>query len=347
MENKGTITDNDHMWAMGDVRSNQHPLLFGLHLLFWREHNRVARILSHNYHDWDDQKLFESARKYVIAEIQHITFNEFLYWLLGRPFPEKDYYDPHVDPRVHDFFTTVAFRYGHSEVHDMLQKSVKGDYGQFPLWSYAKVHEHYFDSEYVLHSDLASLFEGLCYQVQKSPDAYMSDVVRNNLFRGEFPHHHFDLFAIDIQRGRDHCMPSYNHARKAYGLKPVDTWYDFDALDERAGQNVHELKTKLRKVYRNPWEADAIVGGIAADWVRTPYTLAHKDYSNVGDLFESAIISQFQRTRTGDRFWYARNLDKINCHGLEPVEHRTLAKVIRDNVKGAKVPDDVFRVWKH
>jgi len=227
----------------------------------------------------------------------------------------------------------------------MIKKSVKGHYGEFPLWSYSQLHEHYFDSEFILHADLGSLFEGLAYQKQKSPDAYMSPVIRNQLFRGEFPHHHFDLFAIDIQRGRDHCIPSFNHARKAYGLEPYDSWHDFDAIDERVGQNVHELKSDLAKAYRNPWEADAIVGGVASDWVRTPYTEHHHDYSNVGDLFESAIISQFQRTRVGDRFWYSRNLDEINCHGLEPVQHRTLAKIIRDNVKGCNIPDDIFKVW--
>jgi len=172
MLNSDRHSDNEHMWGTGDVRANQHPLLFALHVLFLREHNRVAHILEHHNHHWDDQKIFDAARKYVIAEIQHVTYNEFLFWLLGRPFPEKDHYDPHCDPRVHDFFTTVAFRYGHSEVGNLIKKSTKGHFGDFPLWSYAQLHEHFFDPTFVLHADLGSLFEGLAYQEQKSPDAY-------------------------------------------------------------------------------------------------------------------------------------------------------------------------------
>jgi len=197
-----------------------------------------------------------------------------------------------------------------------------------------------------LDADLASLFEGLAYQVQKSPDTKISDGVRNYLFPGDDKHPHFDLFAVDIQRARDHKVPTYNHARIAYGLYPVESWHDFNSLDERLGENEHELKKELSKVYRSPWEADSIVGGLAADWVRTSYTKKHHDYSNLGDLFEAAVISQFQRLRTGDRFWYSRNLDEVNCHGaLAPVEHRTLADVIRDNVPHVHIPDNVFKTY--
>jgi len=318
-----------------------------IHVLFWREHNRVARILHHKNQHWGDDELFEAARRYVIAEIQHITFHEYLFWLLARPFPEPDVYDPHCDPRVHIFFSTVAMRYGHSEIGDLLYDVYSGKYGQFPFYHAAKLADHYFDPLYVTDVKLSQVFEGLAGTVQQSIDLEISDSIRNFLFNG--PHvHGLDLFSIDIQRSRDHKIPSYNHARVAYGLKPFHSWHDFKSLDERLEQDEHEIKHKLSTVYRNPWEADSVVAGLAADWVRTEYSEKHYDISNVGDLFEAAIISQFQRTRSGDRFWYTRNLDVINCHGdLEPVEHRTLAKVIRDNVPHVHIPDDVFKVWRY
>jgi len=183
--------------------------------------------------------------------------------------------------------------------------------------------------------------------VQASPDEQIADSVRNWLFGGNHHNPHNDLFSIDIQRGRDHKIPSYNHVRVAYGLKPFHSWEDFTSLKEDLGVNQHELKHKLSTVYRNPWEADSIVAGLAADWVRTEYTRKHHDYSNLGELFEAAVISQFQRTRVGDRFWYSRNLDEINCHGeLEPVQHRTLFAVIKDNIKDVHIPHQVFKVQK-
>jgi hypothetical protein len=344
MENEGHRSDGD-MFILGDDRANQHPLILSMHVLFWREHNRVARILAHKNPHWDDEKLFQKARRYVIATIQRITYEEYLYWLLARPFPEHDYYDDEVDPRIHTFFATVAFRYAHSEVDDLIKRSESGHYGSFPKWHHSKLYHYFFDSYFVVDCDLASLFEGLAYQVQRSPDTHISDSIRNFLFPGNDSHPHFDLFAIDIQRGRNHKIPSYNHARKAYGLYTVDSWHEFDSLDKRLGENEHNLKSHLSKVYRNPWEADAIVAGLAADWVRTHYSEEHHDYSNLGDLFEVAIISQFHRLRVGDRFFYSRNLDEVNCHGLPPVQHRTLADVIRDNVKHVHIPDEVFKVW--
>jgi len=346
-DNNAHVYPTDNLWALGDPRANENPLLLSLHVLFWREHNRVARILHHKHPEWHDDELYEAARRYVIAEIQHITYHEFLFWLLGRPFPEPDYYDPECDPRVHIFFSTVAFRYGHSECGDLLEKVYSGHYGKFPYYHAALLADHFFDPFYVTDVKLSHIFEGLARTVQQSPDNQIADSIRNWLWKS--PHApSLDLFSIDIQRGRDHKIPSYNHVRVAYGLKPFHSWDDFHSLDERLGVDKHELKHKLGTVYRNPWEADSIVAGLAADWVRTPFSEKHHDYSNLGDLFEAAVISQFQRTRVGDRFWYSRNLDEINCHGdLEPVQHRTLADVIRDNIKDVHIPDDVFKVWRN
>jgi len=290
--------------------------------------------------------LCDAARRYVIAEIQHITFNEYLFWLLGRPFPKDDYYDSECDPRVHIFFSTVAFRYGHSECSDYITSMEKGEYGNFPKWHYNKVYHHFFDPYFVEDVALCDVFEGLAGTVQQSPDAQIADSLRNNLWRKPHSHPYLDLFAIDIQRGRDHKIPTFNHVRKAYGLDTVETWDDFKALTKALGQNETELKLDLAKVYRSPWEADCIVAGLATDWNRSAFSKKHHDYSNLGDLFEAAVISQFQRTRTGDKYWYSRNLDQINCDGLTPVQERTLADVIRDNIDNVNIPDDVFKVKK-
>ncbi|CAI5441932.1 unnamed protein product [Caenorhabditis angaria] len=51
--------------------------------IFSKEHNYVVEHLRHLYPRLDSQTLFEEAKKFVIAEIQHITYEHFLPILLG------------------------------------------------------------------------------------------------------------------------------------------------------------------------------------------------------------------------------------------------------------------------
>ena len=59
----------------GDSRVNVYPGLGALHTIFMRYHNYVAGELSATHTDYDDEKLFQEARKIVIAVIQSITYN--------------------------------------------------------------------------------------------------------------------------------------------------------------------------------------------------------------------------------------------------------------------------------
>ncbi len=67
----------------GDLRVNEQPQLTVIHTIWMREHSRIAKILSDVNPTWSGETIFQEARRIVIAELQHITYKEFLPTLLG------------------------------------------------------------------------------------------------------------------------------------------------------------------------------------------------------------------------------------------------------------------------
>ena len=67
---------------------------------------------------WNDE-IYEQARTIVVAELQAITYNEWLPALLGenalQPYAG---YDPTINPGISNEFSTAAFRVGHTLLGD-------------------------------------------------------------------------------------------------------------------------------------------------------------------------------------------------------------------------------------
>ena len=110
---------------LGDLRNNEQPALGSMHILFMREHNRVAKKLKAINSNWDDEQLFQNSRRIVNAEWQHIVYNEFLPILLGRKAMKtfglkaltkgfgKGYMNS-FNPSITNEFSAAAFRVGHT-----------------------------------------------------------------------------------------------------------------------------------------------------------------------------------------------------------------------------------------
>ena len=112
---------------LGDGRVNEQPNLAVMHTLFLREHNRVARKLGEINPQWEDETLFQESRRIVVAEWQHIVYNEWLPILLGQenmdrfglyPLTEgfSNSYKTQFDPRIKNSFAAAAFRIGHTMI---------------------------------------------------------------------------------------------------------------------------------------------------------------------------------------------------------------------------------------
>lgn len=116
----------------GDTRANQIMGLTALHMLFLRQHNFLATALSAINPQWNDEILYQEARRIVIAVVQHLTYNEFLPVLLGRPTldtygltPQTTGYSPSYDetvnPSITNEFSAAAFRMGHSLIQGAMK----------------------------------------------------------------------------------------------------------------------------------------------------------------------------------------------------------------------------------
>lgn len=52
-------------------------------LLLINEHNRIANLLRRKNVQWDAETVFEESKRILVAEIQHITYTQYLPLLLG------------------------------------------------------------------------------------------------------------------------------------------------------------------------------------------------------------------------------------------------------------------------
>ena len=111
--------DGDHTtktFVAGDVRAAEHPGILSLHTMFIREHNKICdRLISQGYRS--DEQIYQMARKEVGAEIQAITYNEFLP-ALGITLDAYRGYNPNARPDILNTFATAGYRVGHSMVAD-------------------------------------------------------------------------------------------------------------------------------------------------------------------------------------------------------------------------------------
>lgn len=71
-------------------RCTESGAVGALHTLLLKEHNRIATVLSDKNPTWSDTVLFLEARRALVAQIQHITYIEFLPIILGQQIANKE-----------------------------------------------------------------------------------------------------------------------------------------------------------------------------------------------------------------------------------------------------------------
>ncbi|XP_067657667.1 peroxidase-like [Haliotis asinina] len=336
----------DYCFKAGDTRVNEQMALATLHTIWVREHNRMAKELGSLNPLWDDERLFQETRKIVGAKIQHITYKEFLRKVLNGSVlntfdinPKlvgfQDTYDPRIDASIRNGFATAAFRFGHSLVRTMFSQMNTDYRGHEDLM----LSRSFGNTSYVINDNgdgINRIVRGLVTDNINKFDRYMTPQLTQHLFEDGVGHS-LDLAALNIQRGRDHGLPSYNAWREWCRL-PVARSFSkgWDGLADLPQDAID----KLRDVYEHPDDIDLFAGGISENPIKGGL---------VGPTFSCILAHQFKALRHGDRFFYDRpdEITGFTKDQINAIKVTTIAKVICDNTDVEAMQPDAFFVVRN
>ncbi len=316
--------DSGELFLAGDVRANEQVALTAMHTLFVREHNHQAARIAERSPNLSGDQIYEQARRIVGAQMQVITYQEYLPILLGpRALAPYAGYQPGVDASISNIFSTASYRYGHSALSPTLLRVDAA--GNEIAAGHLALRDAFFSPQRITdEGGIDPILRGLAYQICQQIDPYIVDDVRNFLF-GPPGADGFDLAALNIQRGRDHGLPSYNDTREALGLSRAQSFAEVSSNPA--------IRGRLAEAYNHVDDIDVWVGGLAEDRLSN---------AMVGELIFTVLKEQFEALRDGDRFWYRLIFDRETIAALEDTR---LADIIRRNTDiGQEIPDNVFRV---
>jgi hypothetical protein len=393
----------------GDVRANENIALTALHTLFGREHNRIVAALPGHL---SPEERFQIARRVVGAELQYITYAQFLPSLGIHLRPYRGY-DHSVNPGLSNEFAVVGYR-AHSMIHGEFDAAVPaGTYTSAQLAAFAArgitvertadqiklvipLNAAFGAPDLLREVGLGPVLETLSERQYKN-DEQIDNALRSVLFQvpkpgisnpatcGEPADHPecfkgvTDLGAIDVARGRDHGMPTYNDLRRAYGLAPKTSFTEItgeatqhfpadpliDPKDPINDPNILDfvlLRDDKGNVipFGSPQAQESAVVGVRrttlAARLKAVYGSVDKLDAFVGMVSERHVAGtefgelqramwkkQFEALRDGDRFFY-ENDPVLRVIRLQfGIDYRhTLAEIVKLNT-GVTLPANVFK----
>lgn len=241
-----------YCFASGDSRSNENLHLTSMHLLWARHHNYLAEGLRLVNPQWNDEVLFQESRRILAAQMQHITYNEFLSVIIGKDASEKfgilstpdglvDTYNKSVDPSIANEFAAAAFRFAHTLLPGLMKVTKELNDTEESI----ALHNMLFNPFSLYRPDgLDNAIRSAINNSLEKSDPYFTTELTEKLFAKDASPVicGLDLVSLNIQRGRDHGLPAYPEWRKHCRLPNVDTWEEFaKAVDPQSFKTLREI----------------------------------------------------------------------------------------------------------
>jgi hypothetical protein len=352
----------------------------------------------------------------VGAEEQYITYNEFLP-TIGVKLPTYQGYSPNVNAGLGNEFAVAGYR-AHSMIHGEFEPTVPaGFYSESQLAAFQRqgiaverdaaartvtlviplvvafgnpgllrdvgisqvMQALGAEPQYKNDEQIDNSLRSVLFQIPKpgipDPTVCGSPVINPDCFVGVA-----DLGAIDVERGRDHGIPTYNQLRKAFGLAPKTSFTSI------TGESTSSFPSDPKIDFRDPLddpnildfvklfdengvaiplgseaaEGEAVVGirrTTLAARLRAIYgdvdkidafvgivSERHVPGTEFGELQLAMWKKQFAALRDGDRFFYANDPVLTTIRQKYGIDYRqTVAQVIRNNTNFSPPVANVFR----
>ncbi len=313
-----------------------------LHTLFVMEHNKIADMLLQSYPDWDDERVFQTARLINAAEIAKIHTVDWTPGILKNDILRQAMFAnwrgllPSWVPRLGDAATDGIM--GGGKILEGVPFSLTEEFtavyrmhpllrDEFPIRDHVSdeivrnttLLEHSFTGGTQLTSEVG--LTDLFYSFGRTKPGLLvlnnyPDMLTN--FTAEPGGGVVDLGAVDILRDRERGIPRYNEFRRQIGLKAVNDFTDITPDTEMA--------EKMRAVYNDDIEAlDVMVGSFAEGYRPPGY--------GFGETSFQIFIAMASRRLMADRFFTDDYRKEIYTQeGLDWIDNVTFNHVLVRNL---------------
>jgi len=303
----------------GDERAEQNSWLTAMQVIFLRTHNRFARILYKYNQNWDDDRIFEEARRINIAVYQNIVYNEYVPLLIGHKLM-KEYdlytlengysygYDSQMYPQILTEFSTAAFRLHHTMYHNFTEAECKNYIEKPP----DDINEYILDtSKFFVEAELI-----MCGMFI-SPGKFSTPGLPFSMNLDLFHIKGFSMAALSIQRGRDHGLQPYVKYRELCGFGKATKFSDLKEIPKY-------IRDKLEYYYDDVGDIDP--------WVGMTAEVPHDD-ALVGPTAACIIAKQFRISKFSDRFYFENGkspVTRFTRRQLKQIRKSSLARILCD-----------------
>lgn len=265
-EKRLSVDKKQYLFAMGVERANVQIGYVMLNVLCLREHNRLCDELASNYPDWDDERLFQTARNILMAIILKIIMEEYINHIT--PYHFKLFADPEAFTKEswqRPNYMAIEFNFvyrWHSAIPETFNYNGKPTNIVKTLWN----------NKLLIDQGLGELMEETCSQAGTRIGLFNTPDILVEL--AELP---------SIRLGRKLQLASYNDYREMCGFPRV-TKFEQITGDEYTQE-------KLKELYGDVDNIEFFVGLYAED-VRQGSTIPPLVARLIGiDAFSQALTN--------------------------------------------------------